>query len=90
MISRQDYIRIVSAARAELNSGTEFESILLMLKENGFSQIDCIRGTIDLTGSSMTEAKERVHFSRAWAATREQSDELHESLESGLAEEETS
>jgi ribosomal protein L7/L12 len=90
MIGQQDYARLVSQARRDLDAGADFDSILLVLKENGFSQIDCIRGTIDLTGSSMAEAKETVHLSRAWEATRERSDEFHKALESGLEEEETS
>jgi ribosomal protein L7/L12 len=89
MIGQQDYIRLVAQARRDLDGGGDLESVLSMLKENGFSQIDCIRGIIDLTGSSMAEAKETVHLSRAWEATRERSDEFHKSLESGLTEEET-
>ena len=84
MIGSDDYRRILADAR-KLH-GEDIEATLLTLKENGFSQIDCIRGVVDLTGASLADAKQLVHFSKAWSDVRGESDAFHASLESEVDE----
>ncbi|WP_370943429.1 hypothetical protein AB5J62_30600 [Amycolatopsis sp. cg5] len=79
MIGEEDYERILRDAR-EID---DIESKLAMLRANGFSQVDCIRALSE--GSTLAEAKQVVHFSEAWADTREASEQLHESLHKNLS-----
>jgi ribosomal protein L7/L12 len=80
MIDQQSYADALVAAGQQLSGGVEPEGVLLMLRERGFSQIDCVRGVLDLTGCSLAEAKGLVQVSGVWADVRERTEEFHRAL----------
>jgi len=63
-----------------LQSGGTVDDLLIELKRAGLSQVDCIRAVIQLGVSEPHDAKKLVHFSRAWSATRVQSEQFHDEL----------
>ncbi|MFJ1791855.1 hypothetical protein [Kitasatospora griseola] len=79
-MQRPDYQDLLAEARRRLAAGTDVEELLEWLKELGFHQVDCIFAVIQLELAPQPEAKRLVHHSRAWSATRKQSEELHEAL----------
>ncbi|MGW3119565.1 hypothetical protein ACWDBW_20925 [Streptomyces sp. NPDC001107] len=87
MIGQAQYEATLQSLRPKLREGMGVESVLDYLKEQGFSQIACIRAVGDLGICSAGEAKRLVHYSRAWSSTREQNEALHEGLAEDLGEE---
>ncbi|GGQ65166.1 hypothetical protein [Kitasatospora griseola] len=79
-VQRPDYQDLLAEARRRLAVGTDIEALLEWFKELGFHQVDCIFAVIQLELAPQSEAKRLVHYSRAWSATRKQSEELHEAL----------
>ncbi|MEU3342203.1 hypothetical protein [Streptomyces sp. NPDC006668] len=64
-----------------LRVGKTLESILIDLRADGFSVIDCIRVVMVLKSCSLPEAKMFVHRSKAWADLREAHETAHQELE---------
>ena len=54
------------------------------LKDEGFSQVDCIRAVVEITGASLGDAKLIVHQSQAWEAVRQETEDVHAALEAEL------
>jgi ribosomal protein L7/L12 len=50
--------------------------VLTQLREEGFSQAQSIKATVERLGVSLTEAKKIVHLGAAWA-----DDSFHEALD---------
>lgn len=63
------------------DEGVRWDEILVRLRAEGFSKVDCIRATVEILRLSPTDAKRLVHESRAWADRRGLDDEFHEVLE---------
>ena len=62
------------------NDGARWDGILVALRGEGFSKIDCIRATAELLRLPLADAKGLVHDSRAWADRRQHDDEWHDAL----------
>jgi hypothetical protein len=60
--------------------GARFDTILEMLRHEGFSKTACVRATVDVLRVPLADAKRLVHHSRAWADRREQDDTWHDAL----------
>ncbi len=56
------------------------ESLLLFLRQQGCSILDCIK-VLHSQGVSLAEAKRRVHLSETWSDIRPQVDDLHDQLQ---------
>lgn len=72
--------RVIKTARERLVAGGDLEEVLRFLRANGFSVIDSIKATMELTGASLATAKETVHRSEAWRDRRGTHDEFHRTL----------
>ncbi|MEV7122335.1 hypothetical protein [Kitasatospora griseola] len=85
-MQRPDYQDLLTEARRRLAAGADIEALLEWFKGLGFHQVDCIFAVIQLELAPQPEAKRLVQYSRAWSATRKQSEELHEALLQELAD----
>jgi hypothetical protein len=72
---------VVARANRMWDEGSRWDEILVRLRAEGFSKIDCIRATVEILRLRPTDAKRLVHEGRAWADRRELDDEFHEVLE---------
>ena len=72
---------VTAQAKGMWDEGGRWDEILVRLRAEGFSKVDCIRATVELLRLPPTDAKRLVHESRAWAGRRESDDEFHEVLE---------
>lgn len=73
--------RVTERANGMWDEGCRWDEILVRLRAEGFSKVDCIRATVEVVRLPPTDAKRLVHDSRAWADRRELDDEFHEVLE---------
>jgi hypothetical protein len=67
-----------------IERGDDLESAIRHLRLAGLSQIECVKAVRDLTGGSLGEAKEAVHFSAAWEDLRPYQEQFHRELFDGL------
>ena len=72
---------VVARAKGMWDEGGRWDEILVRLRAEGFSKVDCIRATVEILRLPPNDAKRLVHESRAWADRRELDDEFHEVLE---------
>lgn len=72
--------RVIKTARERLVAGGDLEEVLRFLRANGFSVIDSIKATMEVTGASLAAAKKKVHRSEAWRDRRGTHDEFHRTL----------
>lgn len=77
MISDDDFHTLLNAARQMLEAGKELETIIRILRQNGCTQVDCIRIVMDLNDSTLEEANSLVHYSKAWEDMRERTEKVH-------------
>ncbi len=71
----------VTERAAELwRHGARWDTILVTLREEGFSKVDCIKATAQQLRVPLADAKRLVHHSEAWADTRQPDDAWHEAL----------
>ena len=73
--------RVTERANGMWDEGGRWDEILVRLRAEGFSKVDCIRATVEVVRLPPTDAKRLVHDSRAWADRRELDDEFHGVLE---------
>ncbi len=73
--------RVTARAKGMWDEGGRWDEILVRLRAEGFSKVDCIRATVEILHLPPTDAKRVVHESRAWADRRELDGEVHEVLE---------
>ncbi len=66
--------------------GVPTEAILARLRSNGASKIDSIRALRYGAQMPLADAKRAVHFSAAWADTKERDEKLWDDLESSLVD----
>lgn len=66
--------------RASLRAGMDREEAIQRMRVLGLNQIQCIKLIRDSLGISLGDAKEVVHYSRAWADRRESNEALHEAM----------
>lgn len=62
------------------DEGARWDAILVALRNEGFSKIDCVRATVDLLRLPLADAKRVVHESYAWTDRREHDDRWHDAL----------
>jgi len=72
---------MVDAAKKLSIDGSSSEEILVFLRRQGCSKVEAIKILVELEGVPLSEAKRRVHCSRAWADTRQRDEEFHESID---------
>ena len=60
-----------------LDQGEDLQDVLGYLRANGCTIVESIKATMRLTGTSLAEAKQTVHTSRAWSDRREAHDAFH-------------
>ncbi len=72
---------VIARAKGMWDEGGRWDEILVRLRAEGFSKVDCIRATVEILRLPPTDAKRLVHEGRAWANRRELDDEFHEVLE---------
>ena len=58
-----------------------WDTVLEQLREEGFSQAQSIKATVERLGVSLAEAKRIVHASAAWADVRSENDSFHQALD---------
>ncbi len=58
-----------------------WDTVLEQLREEGFSQAQSIKATVERLGVSLAEAKRIVHGSAAWADVRSENDSFHQALD---------
>ncbi|CAN5869233.1 hypothetical protein BH23ACT2_BH23ACT2_11740 [soil metagenome] len=58
-----------------------WEPVLEQLREEGFSQTQSIKATVERLGVPLAEAKNIVHLSAAWADVRSETDTFHQTLD---------
>jgi len=68
---------LLETARTVLEGGADWEATLAELRRLGASPIASIKVVRELKGISLGEAKDAVHFSRAWADRRVIHEVLH-------------
>jgi ribosomal protein L7/L12 len=56
----------------------EWDQVLAQLRADGFSPVESIKVTRAVLHVSLGDAKRIVHFSAAWADTRDGFDQLHD------------
>ncbi len=71
---------VIGREAAFLRNGKSIEAILVDLRADGLSVIDCIRIVMALQGCSAGEAKRTVQHSTAWADRREADEAFQEDL----------
>jgi len=71
---------ILAEARRLFRMGSDTETLLSFLRQQGFGKIDSIVALRDITGQHLTMAKEAVHRSAAWADRFQSDERLHEEL----------
>lgn len=80
----------VTARATEMwDEGARWDAILLRLRAEGFSKVDCIWATVKLLRLPLADAKRVVHDSRAWADRRVADGPFHESLPAWLDDAQT-
>lgn len=75
---------LLETARTVLEGGADWEATLAELRRLGASPIASIKVVRELKGISLGEAKDAVHFSRAWADRRVIHEGLHAHAEEDL------
>lgn len=58
-----------------------WDAVLRALREEGFSQTQVTKATVERLGVSLAEAKKIVHLSEAWADVRSDNDNFHRELD---------
>lgn len=58
-----------------------WNTVLEALREEGYSQTQSIKATVDRLGVSSAEAKKIVHLSETWADGRSDNDSFHRELD---------
>lgn len=81
MAGPRDLEEVVKREGSLLAGGKSVESVLMDLRVDGFSVIDCIRVVMALNSCSLPEAKMLVHRSDAWADLKESHEAAHLELE---------
>ena len=77
MLSNDDFHTLLNAARQMLETSQDLETILRFIRQNGCTQVDCIRIVMDLNDSTLEEANSLVHYSKAWEDMRERTEKVH-------------
>lgn len=81
MAAPRDFEEAVKREGSLFSDGKTMESVLIDLRADGFSVIDCIRVVMSLQSCSLPEAKGIVHQSEAWADLRKAHEAAHLELE---------
>jgi hypothetical protein len=81
VLAPREIDEILARQRALFGAGKPIEDVLVDLRKEGASVIDCIRGVMSLMSFSLGEAKELVHNSEAWADMRASNEADHAELE---------
>ncbi len=84
MISDDQLQIFLSATRKMRDDGEDIENILLFLRQNGCTMVDCIRIIMPLQGSTLEEANSLVHYSKAWKDMRDYTEKVHDFFMDGL------
>lgn len=61
-----------------------WNTVLEALREEGFSQAQSIKATVDRLGVSLVEAKKIVHLSETWADVRSENDSFHREMDEAV------
>jgi hypothetical protein len=70
LLEPEEFADGIEVARAAYRRDEDIENTVLVMKQSGFSVIECIRGLMEITGLRLAEATHRVHFSEAWPEVR--------------------
>lgn len=62
------------------DQGGRWDEILLRLRGEGFSKIDCVRASMELLRLPLADAKRLVHESAAWADGRDADEQLQDAF----------
>jgi ribosomal protein L7/L12 len=68
---------LIASLRDSISSGGSREELIRTMKLSGLNQIACIKLLRELSGISLADAKEAVHYSEAWSDHRQSNDALH-------------
>jgi hypothetical protein len=67
MVTPEEFRETVMRMLKMMKDGLDLESAIIIMRREGFSPIDCIKGVTQLTGNSLADATKVVHCSIAWA-----------------------
>lgn len=79
-----DLTRFRDPMKRMLDIGTPIDEVLVYLRSQGCTKVDCMWALEDYAGLSHGEAKRAVHESNAWADRREPDEALHDHIERDL------
>jgi len=70
----------IAIARSLRKDGEDWEYILVVLRDGGYSIMDAIVSVRSVDDVLLAEAKRLVHLSDAWSKHRDERDQFHEKL----------
>jgi hypothetical protein len=71
---------VTAECREMLTAGTSLEEIIAHLRALGLGKVPSIGIIAEISGNSLTDSKNLVHFSDAWSDVKEQDEEFHANL----------
>ena len=77
---------ITDECRNAYSESADAESFLRFLRDKGFSRIASMGILAELSGCSLSAAKELVHYSNAWSDQREEANRFYDELEEVVKE----
>ncbi len=86
MLSNDDFHTQLTAAKQMLETSQDLETILRSLRQNGCTQVDCIRVVMELNDATLEDANSLVHYSQAWEDMRKHTEKVHNAFIDGLEE----
>lgn len=73
---------VIERASTLWQAGERWDAILGMLRDEGYSKVDCIKATVEQLRLPLADAKRIVHESPVWADVRRSDEQWHDQLES--------
>lgn len=64
------YRRVIESVKETVDAKKDPDRAISLMKREGFSPVDCIRGIIELTGWPLPVAHEAMLNSEAWSELR--------------------
>ena len=80
----KDKEEVLARCKTEYEREHNIESVLLLLRENGYSKVQSIKTLIETLQIPIDEAKRVVHLSQAWRDRYHTDEKFHDLLEKSV------
>ncbi len=80
---------LTQKAMVHAQTGASLDDVVVFLRDQGASKIDCIIVIRGVYGMGIKEAKRAVHFSSAWSDVRQRDEGFWDELEDSLNKDES-